>query len=245
MPDTSPGKKPARPKGPNLLALLQPYRGLVALLAGLTIVGNALNLAVPKIVSRAIDAYSQGQLVLRPVVIELSAVAVGIFVFLYLQNLAQTLASERVARDLRTRLVDKISRQDHAYIQQVTPAKLLTNLTSDVDAIKMFISQAIASLISSVFLIIGASVLLLSINWKLGLAVLSVLPIIGVTFSVVLGQGSEAVQQGSGGDRLAEQSHQRKHPGIGAHPTGEFPASTSTRSSWRRTARRGTSASAS
>jgi ATP-binding cassette subfamily B protein len=43
-----------------------------------------------------------------------------------------------------------------------------------------------ASLISSVFLIIGASVLLLSINWRLGLAVLAILPIIGFTFSVVL-----------------------------------------------------------
>src|SRR5438105_10565186 len=188
MPDSSTEKKPARPKGPNLLALLQPYRPLVSLLAVLTIVGNALNLAVPKIVARAIDAYTAGQLVLGPVVIELSAVAVGIFVFLYLQNVAQTLASERVARDLRTRLVDKISRQDHAFIQQVTPATLLTNLTSDIDAVKMFIAQAVASLIASVFLIIGASILLLSINWKLGLAVLTVLPIIGVTFNVVLGR---------------------------------------------------------
>src|SRR5204863_350547 len=149
MPDTKPPTKPARPKGPNLLALLKPYRSLVVLLALLTIVGNALNLAVPKIVARAIDAYTLGQLVVRPVVIELSAVAVGIFVFLYLQSLAQTLASERVARDLRTRLVDKISRQDHAFIQQVTPATLLTNLTSDVDAVKMFISQAVASIIAS------------------------------------------------------------------------------------------------
>jgi len=110
MPDTSPARKPARPKGPNLLALLTPYRPLVALLALLTVCGNALNLAVPKIVSRAIDAYTQGRLVLRPVVIELTAVAFGIFVFLYLQNLAQTLASERVARDLRTKLVDKSRR---------------------------------------------------------------------------------------------------------------------------------------
>src|SRR5438105_2229212 len=155
MPDPSPGKKPSRPKGPNLLALLQPYRPLVALLAVLTIVGNALNLAVPKIVSRAIDAYTQGQLVLRPVIIELSAVAVGIFVFLYLQNVAQTLASERVAKDLRTRLVDKISRQDHAFIQQVTPATLLTNLTSDIDAVKMFIAQAVESIIAVVVLIGG------------------------------------------------------------------------------------------
>lgn len=188
MPDTRTEKRPARPKGPNLLGLLTPYRWLVVLLALMTVLGNALNLAVPTIVSRAIDAYTQGQLVLGPVVAELSAVAIGIFAFLYLQNLAQTVTSERVARDLRTRLVDRMSRQDHAFIQQVTPATLLTNLTSDVDAVKMFVSQAVASIVSSVFLIVGAGILLLAINWTLGLAVLTVLPIIGVTFHIVLGR---------------------------------------------------------
>jgi ATP-binding cassette subfamily B protein len=167
---------------------LKPYRLLVSILATLTILGNGLNLVVPKILSRAIDSYAQGQFVLGTVAVELFAVALGIFFFSYLQSVAQTIASERVARDLRTRLVAKISTQDNAYIQQVTPATLLTNLTADVDAVKMFVSQAVASLISSVFLIIGASVLLLSINWKLGIAVLTCLPVIGVTFSVVLGR---------------------------------------------------------
>src|SRR5262249_33085409 len=76
--------------------------------------------------------------------------------------------------------------QDHAFIQQTTPAKLLTNLTSDVDAIKTFVSQAIPSIASSLFLIVGAGVLLLSIDWRLGLMVLAVLPVIGFTFSVVM-----------------------------------------------------------
>ena len=100
------------------MALLKPYRPLVSLLAVLTILGNALNLVVPKIVSRAIDAYTQGQLVLRPVVIELSVVALGIFVFLYLQNVAQTLASERVAQ----RPADAAGRQDLAPGSCVHPA---------------------------------------------------------------------------------------------------------------------------
>jgi ATP-binding cassette subfamily B protein len=52
----------------------------------------------------------------------------------------------------------------------------------------MFVAMAIASLISSVFLIVGASALLLSINWQLALAVLAMLPIIGLTFFVVLGR---------------------------------------------------------
>jgi ATP-binding cassette subfamily B protein len=55
-----------------------------------------------------------------------------------------------------------------------------------VDAVKTFVSQAIASIISSVFLIVGASILLLSINWRLGLAILGIVPFIGITFQLVL-----------------------------------------------------------
>ena len=177
-----------RPRGPNLFGLLKPYRGLILILVVMTVLGNGLNLLVPRITSRAIDAYAQQQFVLRDVATELFLVAIGIFVFAYLQSLAQTYASERIARDLRMQVAARISAQDHIFIQQVTPAKLLTNLTSDVDAVKMFVAQAVASMISSVVLIVGASILLLSINWKLGLAVLAILPVIGITFSVVLGK---------------------------------------------------------
>ena len=177
---------PQRPKGPSLIGLLNPYKGLISVLVGMTIAGNALNLAVPRIISHAIDTYAQQRLVLNTLVLEFCLVAVGIFTFSYLQGVAQTYASERVAKDLRTRMVLKISGQDNAYIQNITPAKLLTNLTSDIDAIKAFVSQAVASIISSVFLIIGASILLLMIDWRLALGVLATLPVIGVTFSVVL-----------------------------------------------------------
>jgi len=185
-----PRKQPGggRPRGPSLFGLLKPYRGLVAILVTMTIFGNALNLLVPRIISHAIDSFGRQQLVLMTVVWQFSVVAAGIFVFAYLQAVAQTYASERVARDMRTKLVTKISTQDHAFIQDATPAKLLTNLTADVDAVKMFVAQAISSIISSLFLIIGASILLLSINWKLALGVLAMLPIIGGTFSVVLGK---------------------------------------------------------
>jgi ATP-binding cassette, subfamily B, bacterial len=177
-----------RPAGPSLLPLLKPYRGLVLALVIMTIAANALNLVVPRLMANAIDTYQRQQLVLTAVISEFFAVAIGIFLFTYLQAVVQVYASERVAKDLRTKLVGKISTQDHAFIQQVTPAKLLTNLTADVDSVKTFVSQAISSIISSVFLIIGASILLLSINWKLAIGVLAMLPIIGITFSVVLGK---------------------------------------------------------
>jgi len=174
------------PKRPNVFATLKNYRGLVLVLIVMTILGNSLNLVVPKIISNAIDTYQQQSLVLTRLIVEFSAVAFGILLFSYLQAVVQTYASEHVARDLRTQIIAKISTQDHAFIQQATPAKLLTNLTSDVDAVKMFVAQAIASIISSIFLIIGASILLLSIDWELALAVLAMLPIIGITFALVL-----------------------------------------------------------
>ena len=195
---TQPTPSPRRPAGPSLFSLLKPYRYWVAGLVVLTIFGNSLNLIVPKIMAHTIDRFDQPDFDISRVVLEFLLVSIGIFVFAYLQSVVQTYAAERIARDLRMRLVTKISVQNHAFIQEVTPAKLLTNLTSDVDAIKMFVSQAIASIISSLFLIIGAGILLLLIDWKLGLAVLAVLPVIGGTFAYVLGKVRKLFVQGQG-----------------------------------------------
>ena len=52
--------QPKRPPSAGLLLLLKPYQLLVAMLVALTIVGNGLNLVVPKLISHAIDAYTQG-----------------------------------------------------------------------------------------------------------------------------------------------------------------------------------------
>ncbi len=173
---------------PSLWPLLRPYKGQMAILVVLIAAGNALNLAVPKVVADAIDAFASGHLHLTASLIALIALAVGIFLFGNLQNLTQTVASERVARDLRTRLAGAVSQQTYASIEAITPAKLLTNFTSDIDAIKTFVGQAAPTLISSVFVIIAASGLLLWLNWKLALPVLLVLPLIGVSFFVVIGR---------------------------------------------------------
>jgi len=183
---TQPPMKPKMPSGPGLFSLLKPYRHWIVGMVVLTILGNGLNLIVPKIMARTIDTYNQPGFDLTTILFEFFLISIGIFILGYFQNIVQTYAAEKIARDMRTRLVAKISVQDHAYIQQATPAKLLTNLTSDVESIKMFVSQAIASIISSLFIILGAGVLLLMIDWELGLAVLAVLPIIGGTFAVVL-----------------------------------------------------------
>ncbi len=173
---------------PSLFAILKPYQKSIIILALLTIAGNGLSLWLPKIISHAIDAYAHHTLALQDVAITFGAVSIGIFIFTYLQNIMQTFISERVAKDMRNALAAKISRQTYSYIQDVNPSRLLTNLTSDIDSVKLFVAQAIASLISSLFLIAGASVLLLFTNWKLGLAVLTIVPLISVVFFLTLKQ---------------------------------------------------------
>jgi ATP-binding cassette subfamily B protein len=174
-----------QPKRENLFSVLSPYKKLVIPLVLLALCSNALTLWLPRLLSHGIDGFLRGG-TLTKIIWEFSIATVIIFILTYLQSIVQTYASERVAKDLRNNLSQKISTTSFAEIQVHTPAKLLTNLTSDIDAIKNFVAQGIVNIASSVLLIIGASFLLLSINWKLGLAVLAVVPIIGLTFFFII-----------------------------------------------------------
>ena len=170
---------------PNIFGLLKPYKGMIFSLMALALISNGANLVIPKIVSGAIDDYTAGKFVLKSVVIEFLIATFIIFVFTFVQGILQTFVSERVARNMRSQISSKISIQPYAYILKSNPSRLLTNMTSDIDSIKMFVAQAIVSIVSSVLIIIGASVLLLTINLKLGLIVLSIIPIIGGTFFII------------------------------------------------------------
>ena len=171
---------------PNIFGLLKPYKGMVVLLIIFTLLGNGANLVIPKIISYGIDAYTNGNYVLKNVILYFIVAAGVIFVFTIFQMVAQTYTSERVARNLRKELSDKISRQSFSFIQDSNPSKLLTNLTSDMDSVKMFVAQGVTNIVSSAFMIIGICVLLLTINWKLAVPVIFSIPLIGGTFYFVL-----------------------------------------------------------
>lgn len=177
-------KKEQQPKA-NIFKVLKPYKGIISALLFFSLLSNGLNLVIPKIIQFGIDDFSKGTLKMSKIITWFLIAAVLIFIFTYIQSILQTFASERVARDMRKKLASKISQQDYAFIQEASPAKLLTNLTSDVDAVKMFVAQAIVTIVSSLVLIIGASILLLNLNWRLGLLVLLMIPIIAGTFFII------------------------------------------------------------
>jgi ATP-binding cassette subfamily B protein len=176
------------PVTPSIFSILGPYRTPIIGLTILAIIANVLTLFVPKLISHGIDAYVRGALNMQGITLEFGAFAFGIFFFTYLQSILQIYASEKVARDMRIALVQKISRQGYRFIEDKNPSKLLTNITSDIDSIKLFVAQVIVSLVSSGVIIIGAAIILLTIDWKLALAVLTIIPLIGGTFFIILQQ---------------------------------------------------------
>jgi ATP-binding cassette subfamily B protein len=182
------GKKvsPVKPKqkGPGIMSLMKPYRGMLFLLFFFALVSNGINLVLPRIIASGIDAFPD-HYVLKSILLEFISAAGIIFIFTYFQSIIQTNTSERVARDLRSRIAAKISTQSYANIEKANPSKLLTNLTADVDSVKLFVSQAIVTIASSLIIIIGACIMLFSIKWKLAFAVVAIIPIIGGVFYYV------------------------------------------------------------
>lgn len=174
-------KTPAEKKN-TLMSLLPKYKGWIIGLLVLSIFGKGLSLMLPRMVANGIDAYTSGSFNLVAIALPFLAICATMLISDYVLGIIQAFASERVASDLREQLAAKISRQSFAFVQNTTASKLLTNLTSDIDAIKMFVSQGMVIVVSSLFILIGASVMLISTNWKLGLTVLLIIPIMGFMF---------------------------------------------------------------
>lgn len=173
-----------KPKGPGLSSLMKPYRPAIILLIFFALLSNGINLVLPRIIASGIDSYPS-HYTLQRILIEFLSASLVIFIFTYLQSILQTNTAERVARDLRTKLSAKISIQSYAFVEKTNPSKLLTNLTADVDSVKLFVSQAIVTIASSLIIIIGACFMLFSINWRLAFAVIAIIPIIATAFYMV------------------------------------------------------------
>ena len=109
-----------KPKGPGISSILKPYRRMIYLLIFLALLSNGINLILPRIIANGIDAYPS-HYVLQAILIKFFIATLIIFIFTYLQSIIQTNTSERVARDLRTKLADKIAMQSYVYIEKANP----------------------------------------------------------------------------------------------------------------------------
>lgn len=176
-------------KSNNFFKFIGSYRSKIVYLLVLALGANGLNLFVPRLIGYFIDQFNQNQQVewwnITWVLGGLSALVVG---FTVIQLAISSNLSETVGFDLRQKLSEKLSRQTNTYIVNKTSSSLLTVMTSDVDAVKGIVSQGVVAAFSAALLLVGSAVALLQINWQLALLVLTIIPLVVLTFGLIFGK---------------------------------------------------------
>ena len=168
-----------------MLKTLKPYSLLIFLILILSFGSNALSLYFPKKIGEYVDAYKIGNIDLWGAVWFLVILASIVLTLSLIQSWVSAYTSEKVALDLRNQLITSLKSRSFSYMRDMTGGRLITVMTSDVDAVKNLVSSGIASILMAVITLIGVVYFLVTINMKLALLTLSVIPFILIVFAVI------------------------------------------------------------
>src|SRR5258708_29409960 len=80
---------------------------------------------------------------------------------------------QRLLFSLRNAIFNKLQELPVAFFSQNKAGYLISRVNNDTDKINQFFSQSLMQFVSSLFIITGAGIFLLILNWRLGLATLS------------------------------------------------------------------------
>ncbi|MEP7076393.1 MAG: ABC transporter ATP-binding protein [Acidobacteriota bacterium] len=164
----------------RLARYLRPYWKLVAAALVLTLLTNLLLSTQPYFTKMAVDDFITPKRVDGIWLFALAFFGVFLFrfVFSYVQEILLNNVGQRIMFDLRTELFTKLQEQELAYYDKFPVGRIMTRLTSDVDALnELFTSGVIDVLGDSVqiFAIIGW---MFVINWKLAVVSLVTVPLL-------------------------------------------------------------------
>ncbi|MEO6882028.1 MAG: ABC transporter ATP-binding protein [Mycobacteriaceae bacterium] len=166
----------------RLATLLRPVRWALAGVVTLVALDAGATIAFPSLVKHAIDAGvvggSEGALRVAALV-GLAVVAID-WAVVATQTVLTARAGERVLYALRVRSYSHLQRLGLDYYERELSGRIMTRMTTDVDALSTFLQTGLATAVVSVITILGISVALLLIDLELGLLALAVLPFLAV-----------------------------------------------------------------
>ena len=87
---------------------------------------------------------------------------------------------QRVLADLRKRLFAHIQTLELGYFEHNRTGRLISRLTNDIDALEQLVTDGLTSLVQNSVLLVGTAVLLVSLDWRLGLATLTLFPLMAI-----------------------------------------------------------------
>ncbi|MCK0089915.1 ABC transporter ATP-binding protein/permease [Rhodococcus sp. F64268] len=164
----------------RLLRTLRPVRWLLAAVIVCLAVESAINIAVPSIVRFAVD---RGVTPGDPGMLWFAA-AVGVALALLgwatvaVLTVLTARAGERVLFGLRVRSYAHLQRLGLDYYERELSGRIMTRMTTDVDALSQFIQTGLSTAVVSVLTLLGISVALLVTDVTLALVVLGVIPVL-------------------------------------------------------------------
>ncbi|MFE0749815.1 ABC transporter ATP-binding protein [Gordonia sp. NPDC058843] len=171
----------ARREDPDftLRGLLAPVRWLLAAALLAIAVDTLVGLAFPSIARAVIDAtgHTERSTLLWAALGGVALVGVG-WVAARSMTITSTRAGERVLFGLRIRSYAHIQRLGLDYYERELSGRIMTRMTTDIDALSTFLQTGLTSAIVAVLTLIGVGVALLITGPLLGLLVLPVFPLL-------------------------------------------------------------------
>ena len=166
----------------RLLGFMRPHRVAIGWTL-VAIVGlSVLQLAPPYLAKVAIDAHIiTGEL---DGLDTLALLFLGVMVLSYVLEYAQTyilqMTGQRIIFDLRMRIQEHLQRLDVAFFDRNPVGRLMTRVTTDVDALNDLFASGVVSAFRDIFMLGGIAIVLVVMDWRLAIVALSVLPLIAL-----------------------------------------------------------------
>jgi ATP-binding cassette, subfamily B, bacterial len=180
VPDVDIAQARAADRHFTLRRLLKPLAA--ALVIGLILDGldAVAGLALPALVRNGIDHGVQTKVFHAIVVVSLIGLAIVLadWVINILETMVVGRNGERLLYILRVKLFAQLQRLGLDFYERELSGRIMTRMTTDVDALSTFLQTGLVTMVSSVLTFFGVLAALLIINLRLGLAVLCIFPVL-------------------------------------------------------------------
>jgi len=163
----------------TLARLTAPYKSRTALALGSLLAATAVGLAPPYLAKLALDEgiASQNFSTLAWIVALFGVAGVLSLLMSSAQTYFTGWTGERILADLRNRLFKHLQRLSLGFYERNRAGVIISRLTNDVEALDQLVTDGVTTLVQSTLILIGSSVILFLLDWKLALATLAVVPL--------------------------------------------------------------------
>lgn len=164
----------------RLLRYLRPYWATAAVALVLTLLANVLLSTQPYFTKVAVDRFISPRSTDGIWLFALAFFGVFLlrFVFSYAQEILLNNVGQRVMFDLRTEIFTKLQKQEVAYYDKYPVGRIMTRLTSDVDALNEMFTSGVIDVLGDLVVIFAIIAWLFAINWKLAIVSLVTVPLL-------------------------------------------------------------------